>query len=374
MTHEIIQKDPTIDVKLGMIGEVAITDDLGNTILEKTNAIHPQNMSRIIARALANEPNAGIYRIGFGSGGTFVDATGTVSFRTANDGALPDPSNWESRLHYEVYSEVVEESNPLLGTGPGAVPGGDAAIAPTGVHSIELPTLKSQVIVTCVLNRFEPVGQVQSSLSPTSDRTDFVFDEIGLFSAGLPRIATQGYQDVLVGTKAFDSLTGLAPNTTYIFDITVDGITKNISLTTPTAGSGVGGAITYEDLNTLLNSALATASAGCNSQVSEPGVVTYGALRFVSITAGSTSTVSIVIPPLPYPTNWLFSNLTGFTNIANALPGQAQGIANSPSNPSSERERLLSHIIFHPLLKSMDRVWTITYKITITVGRTNTVP
>jgi hypothetical protein len=374
MSHETKQTPITSTLQLGVLGEVLITDDLGNTVLEKTNAVHPQNMSRIIARALASEPNSGIYRVAFGSGGTFVDATGTVSFRTVNDGNLPDTANWESRLYNEVYSEVIDDSSSLLGSGVGTVPGGDASVAPTGVVSLELPTLKSQVVITCVLNKDEPSGQVRSSLSPTTAVTDFTFDEIGLFSAGLPRIATQGYQDVLVGGKTFDSLTGLTPNTFYAFDITVDGILKNISITTPSTGTGLSGAITYEDLNELLNTALSLAVAGCNTQVSEPGVVTYGALRFVSITAGANSSVNIFTPSLPYPSTWLFSNLTGFTNVDAGHSGQAQGTANNPSNPASERERLLSHLIFSPLVKTADRIWTILYKITVTVAQSNTTP
>lgn len=371
MTQSV--KHPQDTMQLAVHGHVSIIDDHGQTILDKSNAIHPQNMSRVIARALANEANAGIYRIAFGNAGTIIDATGTVSFRTPNDGNLPDTSNWESRLYREVYSEIIDDSSALLGTGVGTVLG-DAAISPTGVVSIELPTLKSQVILTCVLNRGEPSGQVTSSLSTSADITDFVFDEIGLFTAGLPRIATQGYQDVFVGTKAYDSVTGLLPSTVYSFDLSVDSVDKHITIMTPALGTGAAGAITYEDLNILLNDALTAAVAGCNSQVSEPGVVTYGALRFVSITAGNTSSVNITIPPAPYPSNWLFSNLTGFTAVGVSIVGQQQGVANNPTNPSAERERLLTHLVFHPLLKSSDRVWTITYKITVTVAPTNINP
>ena len=38
-------------------GHVKITDDLGNVLLDKDNAIHPQNVARVFARALANENN-----------------------------------------------------------------------------------------------------------------------------------------------------------------------------------------------------------------------------------------------------------------------------------------------------------------------------
>ena len=100
-------------------GHVKITDDLGNVLLDKDNAIHPQNMARIIARALANEPNSHIYRMAFGNGGTQVDSAYNIRYMTPNDGQEPDKATWESRLYRETYSEVVDDGlntlNPDLG-------------------------------------------------------------------------------------------------------------------------------------------------------------------------------------------------------------------------------------------------------------------
>jgi hypothetical protein len=62
-------------------GHIHIEDDLGNVLLDKNNAIHPQNMSRVIARALANENNFYIHRIAFGNGGTLTDAAYTITYR-----------------------------------------------------------------------------------------------------------------------------------------------------------------------------------------------------------------------------------------------------------------------------------------------------
>ena len=61
-------------------GHVRIEDDLGNVLVDKKNAVHPQNMARVISRALANESNYFIYRIAYGNGGTLVDPTGAVTY------------------------------------------------------------------------------------------------------------------------------------------------------------------------------------------------------------------------------------------------------------------------------------------------------
>ena len=64
-----------LTIPVQVTGHLLITDrDSGEVLLDQHNAIHPQNMSRIISRALANEDNSTIYRIAFGNGGTFIDA------------------------------------------------------------------------------------------------------------------------------------------------------------------------------------------------------------------------------------------------------------------------------------------------------------
>ena len=78
------------NMKLAVNGHVTINDSVDGVILDQHNAVHPQNLTRIFARALANEQNHSIYRIAFGNGGTHIDATGQVTYRTPNDGQLPD--------------------------------------------------------------------------------------------------------------------------------------------------------------------------------------------------------------------------------------------------------------------------------------------
>lgn len=357
----------TDDIKIGMVGNLVIRDG-DEIICNKTNHIHPQNFARIFARALANEENHSLYRLAFGDGGTYVDATGTVSFRTPNDGIAPDLAGIESRLYNETYSEVVDEQSPYVGTGPGSSPGGDGPNV--GVRSSAIPnSTKAQVVVTAVLNSSEPVLQVASSSGGSFTATDFVFDELGLFSAGRPLNATPGQQDVLIGSKVATDRTYLAVGT-YSVPIKIDGVQTSVSITVgPTETL-----LTYGDLVAKLNAVLPGAAA----QVTRPGVNTFGHLRFISLTSGSGSSIVLTqIPPGdPAYGTWLFPKLKNalgnsvYQGIDTSIVGMDEGEDDNPANPALERERLLTHLIFHPLLKSADRTWTIEYTLTIDIKRT----
>ena len=99
-------------------GHVLITDaDTNEVLVDKHNAIHSQNMARIIARALARENNGYIHRIAFGNGGTVTDPTNQVIFNSPNDGRN---GSWESRLYNETYSEIVDDLHPDFGSDPGS--------------------------------------------------------------------------------------------------------------------------------------------------------------------------------------------------------------------------------------------------------------
>ena len=370
-------------------GHLTIKDDEGNIYVDKENAVHPQNLARVFARALANEHNYFIHRIAFGNGGTVVDAAYTIRFKEPNDG-IRDGQGWQSRLYNEVYSEIIDESNVAIGTGLGADPTGDPAsvehsLGGPGVVSQELG-LTSQVVITCVLNANEPATQPASSVNPggtiVDTEGDFVFDEIGLFTTGAPPVDTAGFQDVDVGTKFSTDDTGLLPNTSYTFDIIVDGgAVQTITITTPSAGSGPNSEILYSDLVNALNTGVwGSALSGATAKISEPDVTpgpstqtqTFGKLRFESNTTGAGSSIELVIPAgaPPYPSDYLFSNLTGFVGIDPAVPGKNQGVSNQPTVPENERERLLTHIIFSPISKARDKALTIVYVLTISVAQT----
>lgn len=355
-------------------GHLLITNgDTGEVILDKHNAIHPQNMARVIARALSNENNYFIHRIAFGNGGTTIDAALNITYKTPNDGQSPDPAGFESGLYNETYYEIIDDSNPNIGQGPGANPPSDPPsvehTSGPGVRSEELGT-SSKVVISVTLNPSEPTGQfVNDILGPLEDPdSNFTFDEIGLFTLGLPGQETSGIQNINVGNKKDTDLTGLNPSESYTFTISVDGGPNQvINITTPAVGSGPIGEITYQDLiNTINSSSLIGATASITNGTS---IETFGFLRFTSLTTGLGSSVLIQDPGVPYPLDFLFSNLAGFAGIEAPSNGTNAGVPNDPVNPGNERERLLTHIIFSPIAKTAARQFNITYTLTVTVAR-----
>lgn len=361
-----------------VIGHVKITDDLGDTLLDKKNAVHPQNMARVIARALASEDNHAIHRIAFGNGGTAVTGVGEITYYTPNDG-ITDNAGYQSRLYNETYYEVIDENGVLVSTGPGANPADDPASIPNvsgsgpGVFSEETGVI-SKVIITAVLNPGEPSGQFSNdNQAPIEDsESDFTFDEIGLFTSGAPLAPTSGYQNVNVAGKTNLSPTGLIDGIAYYFDITVDGtpITVTLAPLVLNGGTGSGGAYIYDDIIPLINAQL-LGLAVC--EITTPGVVqTYGMLRFTSTSTGASSTVAILDETIgsPGPTSsWLFGQLLDFVEIVPPVAGVNIGVQNAPTAPSTEADRMLTHIIFSPVLKSANRTLTINYTLTIQVAQ-----
>lgn len=380
-------------------GHVKIEDDLGAVLVDKFNAVHPQNMARVISRALSNENNYRIHRIAFGNGGTEIDAAFTITFKNPNDGQPPDIQTWESRLYNETYSEVIDDSNTaLLGTDPGSAgprvgtraggganPTGDPAsiehVSGPGVRSRELG-LTSEVVVVAVLNPTEPAGQLTNDQTSNNVDSTFTFDEIGLYTSGQPAAASAGTQDVDVSDKSSTDQTSLLSGQEYDFTITIDeGTPTTISFTPPSDNP------TYGDLCEALNNA--TTAVGLAWQVSTPmpggatvaitdttfgtypsieGLQTYGFLRFTSGTSGVLSKVRIVSGGAGTPFD-LFANLHGVI-VSPASDGSDKGVQNNAISSDTEQERLLTHLVFAPVLKAENRTLTITYTLTVSVART----
>ncbi len=359
-------------------GHVKITDDLGEVLLDKKNAVHPQNMARVIARALAHESNFFINRIAFGNGGTVVTGAGAITYNTPNDG-ITDNAGYASRLYNETYYEIIDENGILLGTGPGSNPSGDSPSIPNvpggpGVYSLEQGTI-SQVVISATLNPGEPSGQLPNDNQAPVENTeeDFTFDEIGLFTSGAPNAPTSGYQEVDYGGKTNEDLTGLLDGIQYYFDISIDGgVAQHITIG-PLAlggGTGAGGNYTFGDIIPLINFQL---GGSATVSITEPGVTqTYGFLKFTSTTTGNTSSIAIVdetLLPLGPTNTWLFGQIQDFNEFEVAVNGVNAGQANNPVTPSLEVERMLTHIIFSPVLKSANRTLTITYTLTVQVAQ-----
>lgn len=388
-------------------GHLHIEDDLGEVLLDKDNAIHPQNMARVISRALANENNFYIHRMAYGNGGTVTNAAFQITYRTPNTGVSPDVNTWDSRLYNETYSEVIDDSNVLIGTDPGSFgpnagqrPGGGSDengdpisvehVSGPGVRSNELGII-SQVTISSILNPNEPAGQfINDQNAPTEDtESSFSFDEIGLYCGGGNAIDTSGYQQIDVANKLSTDDTTLLSNTSYSFTIAVDGGSIQIvNLVTPAAGgSGPSNEILYGDLiqaimtgdvawglsgTPTISGATVSITERSGSFTSIPlGTQTYGKLLFTSDSTGTSSSILIgdgggagldLIASL--------NNPSGGT-IETAVNGEFAGVQNDPVTFINERERLLTHLVFSPVLKSANRTLSLTYTITVSVAQTS---
>lgn len=362
-------------------------------ILDQHNAIHAQNMSRVLARGLAHEANAWIYRLALGNGGSSIDAIGNVILNPPNDGS---DGSWQSTLYNETYSEVVDETSADVGLDLGSSdasntrPGGgsDPSDDPTtdSVISQEVG-LKSNVIVTCFINQNEPSGQADgSSRTFTNSEKCFVFDEMGLYSPGLPGKATNGMTTVNVGNKTSDDELPLTPSTTYTFNATVNGTAYTATVATPPTGSGPSGELTFGDFCEGMNTGAwlvgdATLSTVLYTYITDntsgtyPTIInkqSFGFLIFQSRTTGSASTVLVGCNSSD-STDMMNAMTNGVCSACNVvvINGENAGVQNDPINPSNERERLLTHITFQPIPKAADIILEIIYTLTVSVARTD---
>jgi hypothetical protein len=385
----------TLNLPVTIDGHVLIRNKLNKSqiLLDKHNAVHSQNMSRILARALAHEPNSFIYRLALGNGGSQIDAVGNVILNPPNDGS---DGSWQSTLYNETYSEIVDDLSVNVGLDPGSSdsnntrPGGgsDPSDDPTQDSTVSQEVgLKSNVVVTCFINEHEPAGEaLVSTQTFTTSQNCFVFDELGLYSPGLPAKSTNGFTTVNIGNKTSVDQIPLTPNTTLTLTITVDGTLYTATVAIPASGSGPSGEVTYGDFCEGLNTGtwlVGDASLASvlftyvtdNTNGTYPSILNkqaYGFLIFQSRTSGSTSTV-LVGCNSSTPTdlmNVLTGGICSSCNIT-TVSGANAGVQNDPINPQNERERLLTHITFQPIPKASDIILEIIYTLTISVARTN---
>ena len=134
-----------------------ITDDEEPVeLVNKRNAIHYGNMAHFLAQCLAGKANYDIHYMGFGTGGSSVNALGTITYKTTS----------------LKYFKVVDDLAP-----------GNNAPTKNKIEVTKSTTSYTDIKVTCTLDFGEPSIQKDFDNSTgSSDDTDFVFDELGLFS------------------------------------------------------------------------------------------------------------------------------------------------------------------------------------------------
>jgi hypothetical protein len=149
---------------LSIKGFLRIFDPTTNqTYVEKSNAIHYENMSEAIALSLSNKGTNFISEMHFGNGGTTVDPTGVITY-------LPTNTNVQNAdLYSPQYFKIIDDTN-AANTDP----------LRNKIVVTHTPGLVySDIIVSCLLDYGEPSGQAVFDNSQNLNG-QFVFDELGL--------------------------------------------------------------------------------------------------------------------------------------------------------------------------------------------------
>lgn len=146
-------------------GHIKISDPVtGEIIVNKSNAIHYENISSALAYNLGNKQENFIYEMHFGNGGTAVDTTGVITYLP------PNTTGQNSNLYNATYSKVVDDTSSA-NTNPSQ-------------NYIQIRHIPGQVytdiLVQCLLDYSEPAGQSAFDNSQTLTDT-YTFDELGLF-------------------------------------------------------------------------------------------------------------------------------------------------------------------------------------------------
>lgn len=153
-----------MNFKTKIKGHVLIKDkNTGEVLCDKFNAVHPQNMAKVLARGLANEPNQQIFQIALGNGGTYIDSTQSIVYNSPNIVGI------SANLYNTTYTEVVDDGNSGVGIGNSVI----SQAAPS-------PDISSLVICTIQLSANEPAGQATTDGVTTNPDSLYTFDELGL--------------------------------------------------------------------------------------------------------------------------------------------------------------------------------------------------
>ena len=166
-------------------GHIKISDpESGLVYVDKSNAIHYENISSALAYNLAHKDQNFIYEMHFGNGGSSVDPTGVITYLP------PNTTGANSNLYNGTYSKIVDNasaSNPNP--------------AQNYIQVRHIPgQIYTDILVTCLLDYGEPSGQSAFDNSQTLTDT-YTFDELGLFGRS---------------TDGSDGLTSTGPMLTHV--------------------------------------------------------------------------------------------------------------------------------------------------------------
>ena len=144
-----------------VIGHLKIRDKHTHEMLvDKQNAIHFGNISWAVSKALAGDDEGHITHMVFGSGGTSIDSSGNIIYRSPNTSNLQDPT---AQPYQPTYWKSFDAGNASIGV-----------VAGTSNFS----DLKTNVS----LGFGEPVDQDAQDQAVVTNDT-YVFDEIALYTS-----------------------------------------------------------------------------------------------------------------------------------------------------------------------------------------------
>jgi hypothetical protein len=151
-------------------GHVFIKDlDTNETLLDKHNAINFENFALAIAKLLGGVQSGTqsfqITKLAFGNGGTIIDNTGAIEYRT------PKTDTAVGGLYNETYVKIVDITDP-----------NNDDITTNKTEVLEFSGYPySDIVVSATLDYNQPAGQ-ETLDNNTSINGDFAFDEIGLIT------------------------------------------------------------------------------------------------------------------------------------------------------------------------------------------------
>lgn len=147
------------NVKLNPEGHLRIWEkETGKVLLDKHNAIHPENMSFAIATALSGRDGGHIIQVCFGAGGARATSSNKLIYST------PQTTGRAASLYNETYHKVVSSEN----------------IAVTHVSGNEY----TDINIHCTLEKDEPSDNTYDTNTVNTSIVDtYNFSEIGLKTA-----------------------------------------------------------------------------------------------------------------------------------------------------------------------------------------------
>jgi hypothetical protein len=154
-----------LNSNLKITGFLKIHDPITSEVfVDKSNAIHYENMSIALAESLANVGQGFIYEMAFGNGGTSVDPIGVITYLTPNTVGI------SSSLYNETYAKVID---------PRSITNKDIKRNKTEVR--HAPGMKyTDILVSCLLDYGEPADQEAFDIATSQSQYQYVFDELGL--------------------------------------------------------------------------------------------------------------------------------------------------------------------------------------------------